>query len=422
MVEILGAQGMLIHNFMSPLANKRMDAYGGELKERVKFAVEIIRKVKEKTASSFPVIFRMVASDLVDGGLNLENAKVMAPILVDAGADALHVTAGAGFEVEYLMTPPADAGKVCIVDSVAAIKEVVDIPVIAVQRITDPLEAEEILKDGKADIICMGRALLADPDLPRKAAEGRLKDIRHCIGCCQCIDMLYHDKRLACLQNPEVGREKEYEITEVVKYIARELSRLNVRVELNRTVTPALIEESKPDVAIVATGAIPIIPEIREIDRENVITAHDVLSGEAGVGDRVVVLGGGLVGCETAHYLAERGKKVTIVEMLEELATDVGVCRKPFLFHGLSEGGVEILTSTRVKAISDGGLIAETQSNERNIGVFDTIVLALGARSVKELTEQLNRKVREVYVIGDAAEPRKAIDAIAEGSLIGREI
>ena len=475
-VEILGAQGQLVHNFMSPLANNRADEYGGNLEGQAKFPVEIIKRVRKKIGSNFPLIFRMVASDLVEGGLTLEDTKTIAPWLVAAGANALHVTAGAGFEVMYLCTPPADFAPGCIVELVGGIKSVVDVPVIAVQRIIDPVQAEQILQAGKADIISLGRALIADPDWPRKAADGALEDIRRCIGCCQgCIDCV----PATCLQNPEVGREKEYEIhpakepkkvlvigggpaglevagvaalrghqvtlyekgselggqwlvaskapkkdgfSEVLRYRIGQLNKLRVKIELNKTVTPALIEEVKPDVVVVATGAAPLIPQMPGVDRENVITAHQVLSGKADIGGKVAILGGGMVGCETADFLAERGKKVTIVEMLGKVAKDVGMCRKPPLMQRLTQAGVEILTSTSVKAISDTGIIADRNGVEENIGVFDTIVLALGATSVREIAEQLKGKVSQIYAIGDAVEPRKAIDAIADGARIGREI
>jgi NADPH-dependent 2,4-dienoyl-CoA reductase/sulfur reductase-like enzyme len=482
MVEIQGVQGFLVQNFMTPLFNKRTDEYGGDLKGRIKFPVEIVKKVKEKAGSDYPVVFRMVASDLVEGGITLEEAKLMAPMLAEAGVDALHFTAGAGHHVRHLGMPPSDAGRNCIVDLVAQIKRVVDVPVMVCQRIVDPVEAEKILRDRKADIISLGRALINDPDWPRKAAEGAFEDIRICIGCCQgCYDETREGRSWTCIYNPEVGKEKEYEISraeelkkvlvigggpgglevarvaalrghevtlydkgselggqwllacippgkqeymEMIRWYVKQLEKLSVKIILNKTVTPVLVEETNPDVVIVATGAVPIIPEIPGVDRKNVVTTHDILSGKInGLGDKLVVIGGGMVGCETAEFLAEQGKKVTITSRREEIATDVGIVRKPYLMQRLSNYGVEIIPSTWVEEIAEYGIIAKDKNGQKkNVGVFDTIVLSWGVKSFNEIAKQIEGKVSKVYVIGDALEPHTALEAIAEGARVGREI
>jgi 2,4-dienoyl-CoA reductase-like NADH-dependent reductase (Old Yellow Enzyme family)/thioredoxin reductase len=456
MVEIQGVQGFLVQNFMTPLFNKRTDEYGGDLKGRIKFPVEIVKKVKEKAGSDYPVVFRMVASDLVEGGITLEEEKLRAPMLAEAGVDALHFTAGAGHHVRHLGMPPSDAGRNCIVDLVAQIKRVVDVPVMVCQRIVDPVEAEKILRDRKADIISLGRALINDPDWPRKAAEGAFEDIRICIGCCQgCYDETREGRSWTCIYNPEVGKEKEYEISraeelkkvlvigggpgglEVARVAALRghevtlydkgselLEKLSVKIILNKTVTPVLVEETNPDVVIVATGAVPIIPEIPGVDRKNVVTTQDILSGKInGLGDKLVVIGGGMVGCETAEFLAEQGKKVTITSRREEIATDVGIVRKPYLMQRLSNYGVEIIPSTWVEEIAEYGIIAKDKNGQKkNVGVFDTIVLSWGVKSFNEIAKQIEGKVSKVYVIGDALEPHTALEAIAEGARVGREI
>jgi len=481
-VEIQGSQGFLIHNFMTPLFNKRKDEYGNDLKGLMKFPLEVIKRIKEKVGSDYPVIFRMVVSDLVEGGLTLKDTKKMALMLIEAGVDALHLTAGAGLHLMNLFAPPVDAGTGCIVDLVGKIKDVVDVPLIVAQRIIDPMQAEKILRDGKADIICLGRALICDPDWPQKAAKRELEDIRKCIGCCQgCLDRSI-DGTVSCLHNPEVGKEKEYaisraenpkkvvvigggpagleaakvsalrahtvvlyekgselggqwilasippmkqEFVEVIKYNIRQLEKLDLKIELNTEVTFTLIEQTNPDVVIVATGSVPIIPEIPGIKRDNIVTAHDILSGRAStVGETVAVLGGGLVGCETADFLANQGKTVTIIEMLEYIAADIGPVRKPFLIQRLAKGSVEILTSSQVvEIVEDGIIVKDRDEKKRNVGTYNTIVLALGVKSVSELAKQIEAEgTREVYVIGDALEPRRAIQAIAEGARVGREI
>ena len=482
MVEIQGVQGFLVQNFMTPLFNKRTDEYGGDLRNRMKFPLEIVKKVKEKAGSDYTVVFRMVVTDLVEGGITLEEAELMAPMLAEAGADALHFTAGAGHHVRHFGMPPADAGRNCIVDLVAKIIRVVDVPVMVCQRIVDPVEAEEILKERKADIISLGRALICDPDWPKKAAEGAFKDIRICIGCCQgCYDETREGRSWTCIYNPEVGKEKEYEITqaeeskkvmvigggpgglevtrvaalrghsvtlydkgselggqwllacipsrkqeymEMIKWYVGQLEKLDVKIVLDTTVTPEFVKEIDPDAVVVATGATPLIPGIPGVDRKNVVTAHDILGGTIEeVGDKVAVIGGGLVGAETAEFLAEQGRKVTLIEMLDEIALDVGIVRKPYLMQSLSNCGVEILTSTRVETISEQGILATDKNGERkNIGVFDTIVLAMGAKPFDEISREIKGKVLEVYVIGDALEPRRALEAIAEGAMVGRKL
>lgn len=483
LVEIQGSQGFLLHNFMTPLFNKRTDEYGGDLKGRVRFPVEVIRRVKEKTGGDYPVVFRMVVSDLVDGGLTLEDTKAMAPMLVDAGADALHFTAGAGLHLRNLWAPPVDAGTGCIVDLAAQLRTVVEVPVIVAQRIIDPFQAETILEDGKADMIALGRALICDPDWARKAAEGTTDDIRKCIGCCQgCLDRTRDGKHhITCLHNPEVGAEKDYGITpveaskkvmvigggpagmevakvaaerghvvtlyekdgelggqwilacippkkgefrEVIRYNLRELEKLGVKIELNKEVTPELVDNINPDVVVVATGAVPFVPELPGMKRKTVVTAHDVLSGRAsGIGNKVAVLGGGLVGCETADFLVDQGKKVTIVEMLDEIAKDVGPVRKPFLMNRLTDGDVEMITAAKVESITEQGTVGiEQYGKKTEVGPYETIILALGSKPSNKIAKQIEGNISKIYVIGDALEPRKAIDAIAEAAKVGREI
>jgi len=482
MVEIQGVQGFLVQNFMTPLFNKRTDEYGGDVRNRMRFPVEIVTRVKEKTGSEYPVVFRMVASDLVEGGIEIEDAKTMAGILAEAGVDALHFTAGAGHHVRHLGMPPADAGRNCIVDLVAQIKGVVDVPVMVSQRIVDPVEAEEILKERKADIISLGRALICDPDWPKKAAEGAFKDIRICIGCCQgCYDETREGRQWTCIYNPEVGKEKEYEISEaeklkkimvigggpgglevariaalrghsvtlydkggelggqwllacipprkqeymeMIKWYVGQLEKLDVKIVLDTTVTPEFVEEVNPDVVVVATGSTPLIPGIPGVDRKNVVTAHNILGGTIEeVGDKVAVIGGGMVGAETAEFLAEQGKKVTLIEMLEEIALDMGIVRKPYLMQSLSDYGAEVLISTRIEGISNQGIIATDSGGARkSIDIFDTIVLAVGAKPLDEISREIEGKVPKVYVIGDALKARKALEAIAEGARVGREI
>jgi len=426
----------------------------------------------------------MVVSDFVDGGLTVENAKEIAQVLVETGADAIHLTAGLGLHYLHFCIPPADAGKGCIVNLAAQVKHVVDVPVIVAQRIVCPEQAEEIIGDEKADMVSLGRALICDPDWPKKASKGAQDDIRRCIGCGNCIDRKLGGEispTLVCTLNPSVGKEGDYSISsakeskkvliagggiagletarvasmrghnvslfeksselggqwnlaavcskkqeykEVISYYVIQLKKLNVQIELNRAVDTSLVGEVSPDVLVIATGAVPIIPRIPGVDRSNVVTAHDVLRGDANPGENNLVIGGGLVGCETADFLLERGKKATVVEMLKVIAKDESMLRKPYLMKRFTKGGVQIFSSTEVKEIREEGVfVLEKDERPKNIGLYDRIILAVGAKSVNDIfTKQVKANVPKVYVIGDAVEVRLGIDAIADGGRVGREM
>ena len=482
-IEIQGSQGFLLHNFMTPLFNKREDEYGGNLAGRMKFPLQVIKRIKEKAGPDYPLIFRMVVSDMTEGGIEVKDAILSTEMLTEAGADAIHLTAGAGLHMRDICQPPVDAGTGCIVDLVAQVKATADVPVIVVQRILDPMHAEKILEENKADMICLGRALICDPDWPRKAAQGAFDDIRKCVGCCQgCLDRSSQGKSFTCLYNPEVGQEKEYPIQqaeklkkvtivgggpagleaarvaalrghqvflyekngflggqwflacvppkkreyhELIRYYTQQLRVLGVDIALNSEVTPAIIKQGNPDVVIVATGAAPVIPKIPGVNHDFVVTAHDILSnrGES-IGNRVAILGGGSVGCETADFLSGQGKNITIFELLDNIAIEVGGIRRPFLIARLKQGNVNIFTSVLIDEILSTGhiMITDKDGNQTQIGGFDTVILALGAKSEDMISGQIKEMVPEVYVIGDAKNPRDALDAVSDGALVARGI
>ena len=381
MVEILASTGYLVSEFLSPVTNKRTDMYGGPLENRMRFLLEIVETVRKKVGSDFPISCRVSIDELMKGGNTVEEGKKIVQALENAGVNVINSYAGWHESPRPLITMHVSRGE--FVHLAEEVKKVVKIPVIAAVRINNPFLAEEIIASGKADFVCMGRPLIADPELPKKALEGKVEDIRPCIACNQgCLDRVFTGLSVECCVNAAVGREAEAkieptskpkkvvvvgggpggmeaarvaalrghkvilyeknsrlggqlnlaskppgreEIQNIVNYLSTQLNKLGVEVKLGVEADVKLIEDLKPDVVIVASGVVPIIPEVEGIEKSNVFLAHDVLAEKVKVGDKVVVVGGGGVGCGVAEFLAQKGKNVTIVEMLEKLARDVGI-------------------------------------------------------------------------------------------------
>ena len=494
---------MLLGSFISSLRNRRTDAYGGSIEDRLRLPLEVIRNIRAKAGGDFPIIMRISGDELTPGGRNLEETQYIAPILAEAGVDAFHISSGTFPQMSWRILPPTGTPRGLNVAFSAAIKEVVDIPVMVVGRINDPRLAEDILRRNQADVIVMGRALLADPELPNKAAEGRFDDIAPCVGCgLGCIAGRAEGRPMTCVINPTVGREREMAITPAakpkkvmvvgagpggleaarvaalrghqvtlyereaepggqlrlaavppmkqelsrgIKYLRTQAEKAGVTMQWNTRVTPELVAKVKPDVVIVASGAESLVPNIPGIKGDKVVSAHDVLAGKVFVPcGNVLVLGGGMVGLEVAEFLASPGDNlvvgrtaVTVVEMLDNVGLDLVPEGRTLLMQRLQENGVNILTCTKVKEILEDGVVTvntvkETLENgtvvirdgqmQQTICGMDAIILAMGAKSVDELSDKIKNKVAEVYVIGDAKQPRKALEAIAEGAEIGRKI
>jgi len=478
----------LLGSFLSPLRNKRTDAYGGSVEGRLKLTLEVVKCMKAKAGRDFPIILRISGDELVPGGRTLHETQYIAPVLAEAGVDAIETSGGTIDYAFWRTLPPSGTPLGLNVPFSAAVKEVVDVPVMVVGRINDPLLAESILQRNQADLVSLGRALLADPEFPNKAAEGRFDDIATCVGCCLgCLRVQLTMEPMTCVINPAVGREKEMAITpttkprkvmvvgggpggleaarvaalrghqvtlyekeaklggqfnlavvapmkqelsKIIKYLSTQLEKAGVQVHLNTEVAPDLVEEMKPDVVIVATGGTPLIPAIPGVGGKKVFTAHDVLAGKVPIHHgNVLIIGGGMVGCEVADLLAnlgdnqlQRGTPVTIVEMLHGIGLDILPQPRMLLMPRLRERGVKAVTLATVKEILEDGVVIAKDGQEEAIRGMDYIILAVGAESVDELSECIKDRVAEVYVIGDAKEPRKALEAIAEGAEVGRKI
>jgi NADPH-dependent 2,4-dienoyl-CoA reductase/sulfur reductase-like enzyme len=445
---------------------------------RMRFPLEIISEIRLKAGKDFPVIFRISGDELVPGGRNIEGTKAAAMILETAGIDAIHVSAGV-YGSEYSITPPAAIGHGWITSYAEAVKKVVGIPVITVGRITDPFLADAVIASGKADLVAMGRASLADPGLPKKAAVGHYADINPCIGCMQgCIGRISQYQPATCLVNPALGKEAELAIKpaaikkvvfvagggpagmeaamvaakrghqvhlfeksgrlggrfytaaippskgEIAGFIAWQIKQVQdhgVKIHLQTELTADIVENEKPDVVVVATGSLPaIFPAAAK--GENIVNATDVLEGKSDTGRRVAVVGGGMIGSETANHLAQHGRKVTIIEMLPEVATDVQALTRSFLLKDLAEKDVKIYVNAKVKTVLKDEVMIERDGNEEKLGPFDTIVLAIGLEPSNELSAALAGKVDRLITIGDAAKIANALEAVEQGYMAGLAI
>ena len=477
-ILIHAAHGYLIHQFLSPLSNMRRDRYGGTFSRRLRFLQEIVLRCRESVGKDYPLMVRISASEFIPGGITLKDGQKIALRLEEWGVKAIHVSGGTHDTVE-MEIPPMAIPRGCLVHLAEGIKKAVRIPVGTVGKIMEPKMAEEILQQGKADLIAMGRALLADPEFPRKTQEGRFEDIRPCIACLQgCRDHLYQGIPIACLVNPRAGMEAEYkiepakirkkvliigggpggmeaarvaalrghkvtlaerenylggqfhfaslpdskgEISVYLGYLSGQLKKLGVKICLNQEVTPEMLKEMKADAVILAAGGIPLLPAIPGIDRGNVVTAWQALACPEKVGKKVVIVGGGSVGAETAEFLVDRKKDVTLVEMLPEIAGDAEKVNRKVLLRSLGEKGAKVRVLTKAVAILEEGVEVEFDGR-KEILPTDTAVLATGVRPNDESEEALRALPVEFHKIGDCVEPRKAIDAIHEGFQVALQL
>ncbi len=473
-IEIHGGHGYLICQFLSPRTNHRTDEYGGSLVNRTKFACEIIRRVREVVGPDFPISFRMDGDEFVEGGIRIEDAVRQAPFFVDAGADVLHITGGCSEAAHWTtgtyMAPPG-----YLTPLAARIKKAVSVPVIVVGRLGDPVLAERVVREGMADFVAMGRALLADPELANKAKEGKLADIRPCIYCNLGCASNRWEGLVRCTVNPVCGQEMEYrlhpakspkkimvigggvagmeaartlaerghkvtlyeeddklggqwnivasfkpEVYALTKYLSKGLEAAGVNVILNTKVNTELVQQVKPDAVVVATGARQVVPAIPGVDEENIVMANEVLLGRVNVGQEVVVVGGRLVGSDTVLFLAKKGKKVSIVDQVKIL-DDVNRTFKLGVKEELVKHGVYMYPDSPVHNITKNG-INIINDGEMVFLKADSVVIAVGSKAEDKLASELEGLVPEIYKIGDCVEPRDLMAAIHEGSKVGNEL
>ena len=478
-VEVHGAHGYLIGAFASPFSNKRSDEYGGTIRNRARFAMEIIQNIKEKCGKDYPVLYRMSSVEYVPGGLEIEESKVLARLVEEAGADCIHCSQGV-YASTHVIIPPSVVPRAAYVENAAEIKKVVDIPVIAVGRINDIEIAESVLEAEKADLVTMARASLADPDMPKKVLEGKEDEVIRCIGCLQgCSGENGKGNCVRCLVNPLTGMEDEYDITPVndpknvvvvgggvsgceaaisaamkghkvtliekserlggqwipaampigkgefttlICWQKKMLEKLNVKVLLNTEADKEMLRAYEPDTVIAATGSKPFIPPIKGTEQDFVTNAHKVLLGEVETGDNIVVIGGGLVGAETADMLAEQNKKVTIIEMLPHIMKDGEKSPAKYMMERFKKNGVDIYTSTKLLEIGDHKIIAEKDGEALEIDQVDTVIVAVGVRTDRNLLDQIEDTNYKVICVGDANGVKNGYLGIREGYEAGLNV
>ncbi|NWF92716.1 MAG: FAD-dependent oxidoreductase [Syntrophaceae bacterium] len=476
-VEIHMAHGYLINQFLSPFSNRRTDEYGGDAERRMRMALEVLRAVRNRVGPDFTVLCRMSADEYVEDGLKLEDSKEIAKALERNGADGLHVSACVAAS-GYLNHPPYYAPEGVFVHLAQGIKSVVGIPVITVGRIRTPELANRILEENKADFVSMGRALIADPNLPAKAFQGKIEEITPCISCNRCV-LSIRKGPLQCAVNPEAGREslfklkktdrpkkvwvigggpagmkaaeiasrrghrvtlyekdeqlggrfllaaippKKQVLRDFIDQLTAQLKKLPLKIALRKTFDLTSLKKGRPDVLIVATGAKPYFPAIDGIGEVGAISVEEALSKPGLIGKKVLVVGGGGIGAEVADHLSENGKEVTVVEMREGIALDLVSHLQHFLNKRLREKGVQILTSTRAIRFEKEGLWVEDPQGKKRLSGFDSMVIALGSTPNDELVQSLKDKVPEVYVVGDASKPREVMEALLEGEEVAFKI
>ncbi len=500
LIEILACTGYLISEFLSPITNIRTDEYGGSIENRMRFGLEVIGKVRDAVGDDVPLGVRVAGHDFMDGGHTNKESALFAAAAEKAGVDAVNVTGGwHETNVPQLTTNVPAGGFVYLA---AGIKEKVGVPVFASNRLGDPYLAEKVLRSGACDMICWGRPLIADPNLPNKVKEGRVDEVVYCIACNQgCFDSIFSLSSVYCILNPRAGMENdliiekapspkkvlvagggpagmEFALTaaerghEVTLYeksdrlggqvnlakappgkkelqnIIGSLKNLmdcrGVNVKLGAALTPEIVKEMNPDVLVVASGAKPIEMNVKGVDKPHVFDAWDVLMDRIhNIGQNVVIVGGSATGCETAHFIGslnapdaetftfllyhnaeepdravqllhKSSRTITVIDMVDRLATNVGRTARWSLLKSLRLMGVNMRPNTRLLEILDDSVKVETGGQEETIPA-DTVIIAVGAVSVDDLAREIEGNGIKVITIGDAKEPRKITDAIKEG-------
>ncbi|OJV81474.1 MAG: hypothetical protein BGO37_05885 [Cellulomonas sp. 73-92] len=471
-VEVHGAHGYLVDNFLSPYSNKRHDRWGGSLVNRARFATEIARAIRATCGPRYPMIIRISADERVPSGIEPAQAAALATLLEAAGYDAIDVSNGVYASMDYIIAP-AQVAPGYELPGAAMVKNAVTIPVIGVGRITDPVFAEQVLASGAVDFVALGRASIADPAFPRKVAEGRTDEIAPCVACMsRCMDVLAGGAGVSCMVNPFSGNEltmrivpaplrrrvvvvgggpggmeaawvaaacghdvtllertatlggqavpgcvppAKQELTKAIAYWQHMCELHGVDIRTGTAATRDVVAALTPDEIVVASGGTPIDLHL-ESDGVEVVQAVDLLSGRATVGANALVVGGGLVGLETAEHVVALGSAATVVEMTDVVGRGLNPITLGFVLAGLAAAGVAIHRSTTVTRLTKDGAECSTPAGPLTLEGFDTVVMAVGAEPDTGVVAELESLGVPVHVIGDARQVRRLSDAVEEGA------
>jgi 2-enoate reductase len=450
-IEIHAYGGYLIDQFLTPLWNTRTDQYGGSEENRLRILYELRDAVWKNCGESFPLIVKLTPEHQIEGGRTLDEGIEMLKKLDNAGFTAFHLDYGT-YECWYnaVTTVYQEEGNQLFIAK-AAKDAGIKTPLLVQGKLGDPKLAEQVVACGIAELIGLGHPALTDASWPNKAKSGKFEDIVPCIGCNECINTNLKNQRFACAVNPVMGMEKEYKLTPAPKeqsvlvigsgpggitaaiaagapefkeavsryvaYLKVQLYKSNVCFKLNKKATTEEILRKKPFAVIIAAGAVPIMPEIKGIDKTDVLEATHMLKKGGCTGERIVVLGGGLVGCEAALELYKAGKAVTIVEKLDEVLKTVDMATNNMLALKklLSDSDIKILTSSEITEIKESGAVVKNDRGEEQTIDCDALIISVGYKTDKSLECELSGKIDRVFAVGDYVKPAKILDAVHQG-------